>query len=217
MWSRPLNCLCEEAKPTRQSRGLPLRPAMPPTCPGSPRACGPRDDGEWDVIARRRSRRGNPGVYRRARPCRPPALVRHGPAALAMTVPFVIPRRRSRRGNTPTVIARSEATRQSRGLPPRPARPPTCPGSPRACGPRDDGSFCHCEEAKPTRQSRGLPPRSARPPTRPGSPRACGPRDDGSFCHCEEAKPTRQSRALPPRPAMPPTYPGSPRACRPSR
>jgi hypothetical protein len=111
---------------------------MPPTCPGSPRACGPRDDGSvchseeaestrqyphrhceersdaaiqgftaapdqaahlpWFatglsalamtvpfVIARRRSRRGNPGVYPRAWPGRPPALGRHGPVALVMT------------------------------------------------------------------------------------------------------------------------------------
>jgi hypothetical protein len=31
------------------------------------------------VIARRRSRRGNPEVYRCARPGRPPTLDRHGP------------------------------------------------------------------------------------------------------------------------------------------
>jgi hypothetical protein len=160
--------------------------AMPPTALDRHGPAGPRDDGAVCrcekalptpriVIARRRSRRGNPGGYRSARPGRPPTLDRHGPA-----------------------------------------------------GPRDDGSVCHCEEAKPTRQSRGfafapdhaaplpwiamgLPAlamtapfviarrhsrrgnpgvyRRARPDRPPALDRhgPAGPRDDGSICHCEEA------------------------------
>jgi hypothetical protein len=202
---------------------------MPPTRPGSPRACGPRDDGSvchceersdvaiqgfaiapgqathlpWVAMGltalamtgNGTSLRGGKADVAIQRFTLAPGHAAHLPwiatglPALAMTVPFVIGRRQSRRGN-PGVYRSA-----------RPDRPPALVRH-GPVGPRDDGSVCHCEEAKPTRQSphaviarrqsrRGNPVvcRSARPGRPPALVRhgPAGPRDDGSVCHCEEA------------------------------
>jgi hypothetical protein len=160
-------------------------------CVGSPRPCGPRDDVGWRfkiqeargchceeaqptwqspriVIARRRSRRGNPPPHRHCEEAEP----------TWQSPRIVIARRRSRRGNPPPHrhCEEAEPTWQSRG-----GFVAACVGSPRPCGPRDDVGWrfkiqeargCHCEEAEPTWQSRGGVAGCV------GSPRPCGPRDD---------------------------------------